>query len=193
MMPETFPCAFSTWSPGLGDNNLMGWVIVALYLLAAFASATVARRGPFPQQTQSREQLFWWLSALLLVLLALNKQLDLQSLLTSLGRCVAVDQGWYDDRRIVQRWFVVSVLTGGALIVTALGLLLRDTFARTGLALLGLGFVSVFVVIRAASFHHMDTLIDGRMLGFRINWLLEMPGPLIVLMASVFAARSRIS
>lgn len=192
-MDTILTCAFSQWSPGLGDNNPMGWLTVALYLLAAGACATTARRGTFPPQTHDRERLFWWFAATVLLLLAINKQLDLQSLLTSVARCLAMNQGWYEDRRIVQVRFVWAVFAIGVLGIVVLGVYLRNTFARTGLAVLGLGLVSVFVAIRAASFHHVDNLIDGQVFGLRVNWLLEMPGPLLVLLASVRAGRSRVT
>lgn len=170
----------------------MGWIIAALYLVTAIASAMAARRGGAPSaQTRTREQMFWWFSAVVMGFLAMNKQLDLQSLLTSVARCVAVDQGWYEERRAVQRWFVLGVLSGGAATILALGWLLRHTFARTGLALVGLGFVSLFVVIRAASIHRMDSLIEGQILGLRVNWLLELPGPFVVLVAASSAIRHR--
>jgi hypothetical protein len=85
------------------------------------------------------------------------------------------------------------VLAVGVLGIVALGFFLRTTFARTGLAVLGLGLVCGFVAIRAASFHHVDNLIDARWFGLRMNWLLEMSGPLIVLLASVQAGRSRVA
>ena len=169
----------------------MGWLTVGLYLLAAAASAIAANRGTFPPQTHNRERLFWWFAAVLLVLLAINKQLDLQSLLTSVARCLAMNHGWYEDRRIVQVWFVWGVLTGGALAIVALGFFLRNTFARTGFAVVGLGLVCVFVAIRAASFHNVDSLINERLFGLPLNWLLEIPGPLIVLLAAFRASRSR--
>jgi hypothetical protein len=171
----------------------MGWLTVALYLLAAAACAKAALRGTFPAQTKDRERLFWWFAAAVLLLLAINKQLDLQSLLTSVARCLAMNQGWYEDRRVVQVQFVWAVLAVGVLGIVALGFFLRTTFARTGLAVLGLGLVCGFVAIRAASFHHVDTLINARWFGLRLNWLLEMSGPLIVLLASVRAGRARVA
>ncbi len=192
-MDTILSCALSQWSAGLGDKHPMGWLAVALYLLAAAACARAALRGTFPAQTEDRERLFWWFAAAILLLLAINKQLDLQSLLTSVARCMAMNQGWYEDRRGVQVRFVWAVLGAGALGIVALGFLMRSTFARTGLAVLGLGLVCVFVAIRAASFHHVDTLIEGRWFGLRLNWLLEMSGPLIVLLASVRAGRLRIA
>ena len=74
---------------------------------------------------------------------------------------------------------------GAVLVFLGLMRLLRGTLARTGLALLGLVLVTVFVVIRAAGFHHMDVLIDTRVAGMRMNWLLELPGPLMVLAAAL--------
>ena len=188
-MFTSFPCAFSPWSPGIGDNHPVGWLTVAVYLGAAFGCMIAARRGQFPLQSQRRERWFWWLCAILLALFAVNKQLDLQSLLTSAARCLAVDQGWYDDRRAVQRGFILAVGAAGGLAVVACGLLMRGTFARTGPAILGLGIVSTFVVIRAASFHHVDILINQRVFGLRMNWLLELPGPLLVLWAALRAGR----
>lgn len=184
-MTHLFLCAFSRWSPGLGDNHLIGWLTVFVYVLAASACVAAALRGSFPAQSESRERLFWLLAAAILFSLAINKQLDLQSLLTSIGRCLAVEQGWYEDRRIVQRRFIVAVMLGGVVLLAGLGFLLRGTFVRTGLALVGLGFVSCFVVVRAVSFHQVDALINDWVLGIRLNWLLELPGPLVVLWAAL--------
>jgi hypothetical protein len=37
-------------------------------------------------------------------------------------------------------------------------------------------FVVTFVLVRASSFHRMDELISWRILGLRMNWLLELGG-----------------
>lgn len=186
---ETFACALQQWSPGVGDPNVMGWLTVAVYAFAAIIAARRAVKGPFSDESRGREFAFWWFSAVLLASLAVNKQLDLQSLLTEVGRCVARAQGWYEDRRTVQVWFIVGVMAGGALGVGWLGFLLRYTLARTGLALVGLGFVSVFVAVRAAGFHHVDTLIGTTVAGLRMNWVLELPGPILVAVAGLRGSR----
>lgn len=180
-------CIFAAWRPGIGDPHPMGWVTVGVYLLAALASAMVAWRGAFPPATRGRERVFWTLAALLLLFLAVNKQLDLQSFMTAAGRCMAKAQGWYENRRLVQLAFILVLAGTGVLILMSLRRLLHGTLARTGLALLGLVLVSVFVVIRAAGFHHMDMLIATRVAGMRLNWLMELSGPLLVLMAALRA------
>lgn len=184
-LTSLFDCVFTLWIPRLGDPSLMGWVTVGVYLFAAGAAAAMAARGRFPDRTAPRERAFWSMAAVLLVLLGINKQLDLQSFITAAGRCDALAQGWYEDRRAIQQMFILVVIGVGTAGLIAIGLLLRGTLARTGIALLGLGFVTVFVVTRAASFHHMDALINIWVGGVRINWALELFGPLLVIAAAL--------
>lgn len=182
-LQTTLTCAFAGWSPGLGDNHPMGWFTVLVYLLAGLASARAAL-GCGHETPQSRERRFWWVASAILLFLAVNKQLDLQSLLTMVARCHASLTGWYDDRRSVQRAFILIVAGGGVVLIGLLAMLLRGILDRVWLALLGLGFVCCFVVIRAAGFHHMDTLIGRTAMGLKVNWLLELPGPLLVLVVA---------
>jgi hypothetical protein len=48
--------------------------------------------------------------------LGVNKQLDLQSALTELGRILATDGGWYDSRHRVQRVFILAVGSAAVLV-----------------------------------------------------------------------------
>lgn len=180
-------CAFTRWSPGLGDNHVMGWVTVLVYLAASVAAARAAM-ALGTGGADGRERRFWWIASGLLLFLAVNKQLDLQSLVTMLGRCHAELAGWYENRRVVQREFILAVAVAGVVALGLLAWLLRGILGRVWVALLGLGFVVVFVVTRAASFHHVDILISTTVLGVRMNWLLELPGPLLV---AVVALRRR--
>lgn len=179
-MQTTLTCAFAQWSPGLGDNNLMGWLTVVVYLMAGLAAGRVARRLTAVDPVTRRERRFWVITAVLLLLLAINKQLDLQSLLTMLARCHAQLSGWYDVRRAVQEVFIWLVAAGAVVTLGLMTLLLRGILGRVWLALVGLGFVCAFVVIRAASFHNVDVLLGSTAAGIKLNWLLELPGPILV-------------
>lgn len=187
-MRTALTCAFTQWRPELGDDHLMGWVTVGVYLGAAVAAAMMARRLASPDPETRRERWFWRITAAILLLLAINKQLDLQSLLTIFARCHAHLSGWYDDRRIVQEIFIFLVAAGGVLALGLAALMLRGILGRVWPALAGLGFVCVFVVIRAASFHHVDLFLGGSTLGVKLNWLLELPGPTLV---ALYALRRR--
>ncbi len=167
----------------------MGWLTVLVYLAAGLASLRAAR-GLEREGTAGRERRFWWIAGGLMLFLAVNKQLDLQSLLTMIARCHASLHGWYDARRGLQRAFIYAVAGGGVVVLALLALMLRGILRRVWPALAGLGFVSAFVVIRAASFHHMDGLIGATALGLRVNWLLELPGPLLVLGVALHRRRA---
>jgi hypothetical protein len=189
VMNTTLTCAFTQWHPGLGDNNVMGWLTVVVYLIAAGTSARAAAGLSGPEPLIKRERGFWWISAAIMLFLAVNKQLDLQTLFTLIGRCHARLSGWYDIRRIVQRDFILGIAGAGVVALGLLAFLLRGILGRVWPALLGLAFVCLFVVVRAASFHHMDVLLGTWVLGIKMNWLLELPGPALV--AAVAQRRRR--
>lgn len=184
-MRTTLTCAFTQWSPGLGDNHPMGWLTVVVYLVAAFAAASAARSMPGSDPRTRRERAFWWGAAGILLALGVNKQLDLQSLMTMIARCHAQLSGWYDVRRIVQEAFIYLIAAGAVVVLGLMALLLRGILGRIWPALLGLGFVCLFVVIRAASFHHVDVLLGSTAAGIKLNWLLELPGPTLVALVAL--------
>lgn len=189
-MSTTLTCAFTQWSPGLGDNNAMGWLTVAVYLAAALAAMSTARRMPRSEAGAGRERVFWWGAAGIMLALGVNKQLDLQSLMTMIARCNAQLSGWYDARRIVQEAFIYLIAAGAVVALGLVALLLRGILGRIWPALLGLGFVSLFVVVRAASFHNVDLLLGSTVAGIKLNWLLELPGPTLVALVALRRRKS---
>ena len=172
------------WSPRIGDPTPIGWLTVVLYLAAAYALWCVVRRLRTTGDDAGSETLVWSIFAILFIALGINKQLDLQSAFTEIGRVIASAQGWYDQRWIVQVYFVGLVTGCAATAAVVLLVLLRRAPAPALLALLGTAFVLTFVVVRAASFHHVDVLIGRKVLGLRWNWILEIGGIMIVLLAA---------
>jgi uncharacterized membrane protein YbhN (UPF0104 family) len=132
----------------------------------------------------------WRAISVMFIGLGINKQLDLQSALTELGRVIAFQQGWYGERQTVQVWFIIGVAVICALIAITFLFFARRAPAPTWLALIGTTTVLAFVLIRAASFHHIDKFIGDRILGLKWNWVLEMGGIAIVIIASEWRRRS---
>ena len=187
---DVVACALKRWSPGIGDASVMGWVTVAAYLLAAALCFRVVRGGTMPLATARRERLFWRVLGFVLLFLAVNKQLDLQSFVTATGRCVAQLEGWYRQRGAVQRGFIYGLLGGAGLICLAMLWTLRRTLRRTALAVLGAVAVAGFVLVRAVGFHHMDALIN-RVLSVRMNWVLELSGLGLIAVAALLHPRRK--
>jgi hypothetical protein len=183
-------CTFDRWSPKIGDPTVMGWVTVAVYLLSALMAARVAHGGAFPVRTARRERLFWTFLWVLMLCMAVNKQLDLQSFMTAVGRCVAKLEGWYRARRSVQQIFVLGLAFATGSLGLWLFWVMRDTLRRTAVALLGTITVFGFVVIRAVGFHDVDAVINHMIGSVRMNWVLELSGLVLILIGASLHPRA---
>lgn len=148
-------CVSDRWQLAIGDPNVAGWAVFVTYALAAGIAVVVLRRAPFDPAHRRQMQALWGMIALLMAALALNKQLDLQSLMTALGRCLAQDQGWYENRRMVQRDFIFGLIAIAALIGAAMFWMLRGMIRQNLLPLLGLAALAGFVLIRAGHLLHI--------------------------------------
>lgn len=157
------------WHAGIGDPTIWGWLTVGMYLLVVVRCFAKVKQ----YQLAGAPYLFWVLLGLCLLLLGINKQLDLQTLLTQVLRDIAVERGWYEYRRKLQVLFIFcvgfSMLTGFIILRVAL----IDHWRHYHWIWLGLLTLSAFVLIRAASFHHVDILIHQSMMGLELNVILE--------------------
>ncbi len=165
------------WSPEIGDPSILGWLTVLAYFVASVLCLRAAHAEPASAS-------LWRALALALALLGVNKQLDLQSLLTAVGRELARTGGWYDQRRQIQRDFIIAIGLGAVLLSAAAPALLRGKSGHVRAASAGFALLAAFVGIRAASFHHVDRLLRSAILGARFNWLLELGGITVIALAA---------
>jgi hypothetical protein len=166
------------WRPRLGDNSFWGWLTVVSYGVAAVlcfvAAARLAREAIAAEERRQRHM--WTSIALLMTALGVNKQFDLQTLIRDVGRVIASRDGWYDERRTIQFWFVIAVAVVSVVAFIYLLKKTRSVFRGRALLLLGVSLLLLFVVMRAASFHHVGVFLEKRVLGLKMNWVLELGG-----------------
>jgi hypothetical protein len=174
------------WTPGIGDPTVLGWVTVAAYAAAFVLCLACARR----ETRGSASRRFWLASAIIMALLGVNKQLDLQTWFTQVGRDLALAQGWYERRQVVQVDFIAALALGALGAAWALLRAVRDLGTEINWAGVGLVFLAAFVLIRAASFHHVDRLLGLHIGGVTMNAVLELGGIACVGVAAA-ARRSR--
>ncbi len=177
------------WRPGIGDPNFFGWFTVAGYALAAllcYAAWKSERRRPMPAKPR-----FWFALTVALVLLGINKQLDIQTLFTEVGRIVLRHQGWLNQKREFQLAFIAAVAAAALLLVLALAWWLRGLWRRCGVALVGFDLLAAFVVIRAASFHHIDQFLGQQVWILKVNHILELGALALVCAGAGWALKSR--
>lgn len=177
----------SDWQSSIAHADMADWVTVAAYLLAASLSALAA--GHARLRREARDGMFWRITAVLLILLGINELLDLQALLTSVGREYAKANGWYGEHRRVQYVFVMALGVAAAVAGIAMLWLTRRAHGAVRLALAGLVFIGLFVLLRAASFHHLDDILGGGAPTFNWGSLQELAGVLIVAAAAALYAR----
>jgi hypothetical protein len=203
-----------SWSPGIGDPTAAGWITVVAYFGAAvlcwrvyrhraahaapsavpgyalvllpWLLALLGRRRALDRVgVEVRARALWLGLSVLLVFLGFNKQLDLQTIVTEVGRMAAHAGDWYANRRVVQLSFIVGVLLAGLWGLRAVWLLAQGNVAEMRAVLLGTVSLLCFVAIRAASFHHVDLLLGYRLAGLRINWILELGAVAIIALGAV--------
>lgn len=177
------------WRASLADASASDWITVAAYLLAAVIAWRAARAAG--HVGQGRERLFWLVTTVLLVFLGINELFDFQMVVTAVGKALAVEQGWYEDRRLYQFEFVLG-LTAVALAAGGAALwLTRGADRSLRWALLGLVFIGAFVLIRAASFHHVDRLLGMGPRDFTWGSVQEVLGIVVIAYAASSYRRRR--
>ncbi len=180
------------WRPGIGDPTFAGLAHgrgvlrggVVLFAGTRCRPALLEPRGSAGLHRLSGESSPSGLAAL-----GVNKQLDLQSAVTELGRMTARAQGWYDHKAAVQRGFVevVAVLAIG--LCLGLAVLARRELRRVAVALIGWTALCLFVGIRAASFHHVDRLLGMRWGRAPLNAILELGGIAVIAIGAIVYRR----
>jgi len=114
----------------------------------------------------------------------------LQVVLTALAKAHAQANGWYEGRRQVQYVFVIAL---AAAAVVATGLLIWWTRRMPNpirWAMLGFTSIGAFIVVRAASFHHIDDLLGSGWQAFNFGSIQEMAGIIIIGASALGYARS---
>ena len=168
------------------DTGNLPWVIVGAYALAALLAVAAA----FAAQTRP-ERRFWIVATIGLLLLGLNKQLDLQSYLSQFFREAAQRGGWYKQRRPVQ----VAFIAFDALIALAVGVYLMRLAVAAGtgvrIAMVGLVLLGADILLRAASFHHVDSLLGRIVNHIKVHNYVELSCILVVIVGAGLAVLLR--
>ena len=178
------------WEPGIGDPTFMGWLTVFFYAAAAVYSIMVFNKGSFIFESHQKKQKNLWLTGgVLLILLCINKQLDLQTLLTDIGRYLFTTLEINEYKRAFQKFFIICILMTSFIFSIVMLKIYYGTLKNHIIALTGFAFLMTFVLIRASSFHHMDTLISSSIAGLKLNWILELTGIFMIIANALMLLR----
>jgi len=141
------------WTPAIADPTFVGWFAVFAYFSTAILCAFVAARSALRGTAKGRA---WWILALVLVVLGVNKQWDLQGFVLEWSRSFASKHGVYEKRRIVQMAYLLLL---AIIAMTAILLWIwmnRHDWREHGYMMASSIFLVTFVLVRAASFHYFQ-------------------------------------
>ena len=146
-------CLQDTFRLQLGDPSMVGLALTALYVAASLLMLRRLWLGGFHLP---REGLLWGVCTAILLLLTLNKQLDLQQTVIWTGRCVARAEGWFDQRLVFQRAFGTVILAAVASGVLVLIWTCRTAIRANWGLMLGMGLMLGFIVLQIARFEQLS-------------------------------------
>jgi hypothetical protein len=160
------------WRLQAGDPTISGWVITGLYVVAAAACAlnALALSG-------DRRRTVWGILALGMLLMGINKQLDLQTDFNAFGRSFLYSQGLYLLRQSVKNSLVIAMSLSGFFLLALAAWRTRHTWQQYWLALTGLLLLLSFVILRAGVLYGVPVV--GATGALRGSWLLEPLGVFI--------------
>ena len=185
-----FTITIGHWQPGIGDPSFMGWFTVFSYDFVALLCVIKIILNRKAMEKNNRA--FWIFLCFMMIALGLQKQFDLLSALTEIGRMIALQDGWLGRRRPLQAWAMVVAGVTGLMIV---GIMLRRMpvlrYGHNRVAFMGLAYLILFVVLRGISLHQFGTVLKYEIGGVRINCLAELFGIYWIGLAAFWPCRAR--
>ena len=171
----------------LAEAGVDDWLTILAYGIAAFLAWRARSRAV--AHGEGREATFWCAASIVLLLLGINEFLDLQTLLTATGRSMAREQGWYRERREFQLWFMAVLSIAGVICAAIATWWFRASRPAVLGAMIGFALLGVFILLRAASFHHTDQFLQRGLEVFDFGAILETSGILVVALSALLYPR----
>lgn len=169
-----------------GDHSFFGWMTVLAYFLTSIRLGIKTRLAWLSKDNV----IFWICFTLLIIFLGFNKQLDLQSNFTEMMRDMAKEHGWYEQRRPLQFMFVAIMAMSLPILVLLVRTSLANSWRRYKIMWLGILLLLVFIVIRAASFHHVDLIFYKSIGSLRFYQALEIVAIFIIFIGTFYENKS---
>ena len=173
---------------GVLDAN---WLRVAGYLVAATAACCSGVRELHRSRTnRNRWPSFWFLTAALLLIMAIGRMADVGGWIAELGRREAVDAGWYTHRRRYQALVVGSVAAFWCVIVLVALWRVPERRRRYLPAAVVAFSLICYAGIRLVSLHQVDAVLYRRGVhGVRYDAVFELIGVAVAIIVCAWPLR----
>ncbi len=126
-----------------------------------------------------------------MLVLGINKQLDLQLLLWLAVRSWLRSAGWQEHRQVIQIGSMVAMTCLAGVGLAFFTWLSHGAYRHRKLAIAGVVLTSLFVFIRAVSLHGVDAMLGWNWSGLTLSTVLENAGILLVIIGSIQSMRAK--
>ncbi len=176
------------WKDKRGDNSFSGWVVTLWYIFCSLFLLYFLLRLP---AVPWRERIFWYVVCAAVVFLAINKQLDLQMLVTDVLRTAAREYQVYTVRKSFQIRVVSLFASLGLSFLLLLLSVLRNFHKSLYLAVAGVSCLFSFLVLRLISYHGIDAVFSRRIGCFTLFETMEIAGGFLICSSMAWYSWSR--
>ncbi len=163
------------WPRDRGDPTVIGWGITVCYFLAGMRCFYCTGHLDFRRVLPINQMFawFWYLMAVALVFLGINKQLDVQMLLADIGRAYTKYHGWYGQRAPVQNRVLALGACLGLACVQAVAHRIKGAPKSLWFALWGLLLLGANVLVHLVSQHDIEHVLAFSVAGLSVGSALE--------------------
>lgn len=165
------------WREYRGDYSLAGWVLTFGYLFCAVLLFLCLKNSAF---TDFKEKLFWVSLFGIIVLFAINKQLDLQLLITDIARTAAKEYQVYEQRKPFQIRVIALFASIALGLFGLVSVLVWKSHKTLLLALTGVAVIFGYFVLRLVSYHAIEEIMKQRYVFISLYDVLELAGVALV-------------
>jgi hypothetical protein len=174
-----------SWHFEYDNPTILGWTVVAFYGVAALSCVVAAislssKSSRHSERGPGRSARIWWLLALALAFLGVNKQLNLQTLMIVVLRRLSFAGGWWEQRRAAQLFFSLVFGIGVGLLLSWLAFRYRNFFNENRHVFWGVIVLGIFVALRAATINHADAFLRLHLRDKNWAWILEISGSVLI-------------
>jgi len=174
------------WKDHRGDSSLIGWTITLFYFFCFCCLSVLVFKVSIPHTS---DKVFWFTVTGIILFLAINKQLDLQMLVTDIARLVAKDYQVYEIRKPFQIRFISFFASIGFGTIILFILLFHKLHKSIFLASGGLAVLLLFLAFRLLSYHSVEVFMSRPIFGFSLFNILELTGVCMVCFAALWYLR----
>ncbi len=174
------------WKTDKGDYSFSGWLITCLYLCSFIMLLFLIGKST---GVSFRDKVFWYSVCGIILFLSINKQLDIQMLITDIARTAAKEYQVYAVRKPFQIRIISFFTSMGISLFILLMILLRSCHRSVFLAIGGVFCLFSFLCLRLVSHHKVEAIFSRSVGVFTLFECLELLGILMVCCAAVWYCR----